>query len=73
MMKKGEARVQFIAHLDEIMRMLGDGYSMSAAYKKLAAMGKVTMTLRTFTNLCRPDVLKAQQKKQQAKKKAQSQ
>jgi len=50
----GEARVQFIANLDEIQQMVNDGYSIRHIYLKLFNEGKITMAQRTFSAIARP-------------------
>ena len=50
----GEARVQFIAHLDEIQQLVRDGYSIRHIYLKLFEEGKITMAQRTFSAIARP-------------------
>ncbi|MCL2791130.1 MAG: TraK family protein [Desulfobulbus sp.] len=51
---RGAARVQFVAHLDEIKRLLGKGYSLQRIYNTLLEAGKITMAPRTFTKIARP-------------------
>lgn len=50
----GEAKVQFIANLDEIQQMVNDGYSIRHIYLKLFNEGKITMAQRTFSAIARP-------------------
>ena len=50
----GEARVQFIANIDEIKQMIEDGYSVRHIHMKLFEEGKITMALRTFSSIARP-------------------
>lgn len=49
----GEARVEFISNLEEIKKMLSEGYSMRHTYFTLFNAGKITMSVRTFIALCR--------------------
>jgi hypothetical protein len=51
---RGVARVQFIANLDEIKRMVSEGFSFQHIHKTLVEAGKILMPLRTFTGLARP-------------------
>ena len=59
----GEARVQFIANIEEIEQMLNDGYPMIHVYRHLIKEGKITMSVASFKNLCRPETVIARRLK----------
>ena len=59
----GEARVQFIANIDEINRMISEGYPMMHVYRHLIEDGKITMSAASFKNLCRPETVIARRLK----------
>ena len=47
-MKRFAARVEFIAVREEIKNLLGTGYGIKLAHKKLVGEGRITMSYRTF-------------------------
>jgi hypothetical protein len=51
---RGAARVQYIACLDEVKKMIGDGVNVTRIYKTLVAAGKITMSQKTFADLVSP-------------------
>lgn len=59
----GEARVQFIANIEEIKIMLSEGYPMMHVYRHLISEGKITMSAASFKNLCRPETVIARTKR----------
>jgi hypothetical protein len=59
---RGIARVQFIANLEEIKRMLAEGHTLKNVYDTLCNSGKISMKYRSFYGLARPD--KENRKKQ---------
>ena len=50
----GEAKEQFITHLDEIKELISMGYGYMQIYSRLYESGKITMSYRTFYSLLNP-------------------
>ena len=50
----GQARVEFIRNLDEIRKMLGEGYTIRAIHRKLIEDGKITMSYTSLHQFVHP-------------------
>lgn len=59
----GEAKVQFVANIDEIKGLIEKGYGLYQIYSILYNEGKITMKYRSFYGLARPDKEKEHRKK----------
>ena len=67
-LRHGEARVQFIANLEEIEKLLSEGYGLAHIHKTLLEAGKTSMSKTAFQNLCRPDTAQERKERKESKK-----
>ena len=49
-LKKGQAKIEFIACQDEAEKWLAAGYDIKATYQKLKEAGRITMSYKAFHN-----------------------
>lgn len=63
----GFAKVEFIANFDEISNLIGQGLTMTDVYKLMIMKKKITMSIASFKNMCKPDMVKARNKRWRAK------
>ena len=64
----GEARVQFIANLEEIEKLLSEGYGLAHIHRTLLETRKISMSKTAFQNLCRPDIAQERKERKKSKK-----
>ena len=50
----GLAKVQFIENLPEITELIARGYFMKDVYDHLVENKKITMSISSFRNMCKP-------------------
>lgn len=63
----GMAKVEFIANFDEISKMIGKGFTMTDVYNNLITRKKISMSISSFKNLCKPDVVKLRNQRRRNK------
>lgn len=51
---RGEARVEYLACLDKVRRLLTDGLNLASIHRTLHESGEITMGYKTFYDLVRP-------------------
>ena len=51
---RGEARVEYLACLDKVRKLITDGFNLASIHRTLHELGEITMGYKTFYDLVRP-------------------
>jgi len=51
---RGEARVEYLACLDKVRKLITDGFNFASIHRILHESGEITMGYKTFYDLVRP-------------------
>jgi hypothetical protein len=53
-LRRGEARVEYLACVDNVRKLLADGHNLSSIHRTLLESGEITMGYKTFYDLVHP-------------------